>query len=427
MTSSRRSCRRGPRLLLALLAACALQARAEPVPDLDLPPPARVRELLLTRAEVQAAQAALAADAAEAQRQRRGPAEFSVRATGQDRGVREAGLPGQHWREGQLALERPLRSAAKARQDGTLADAIEALARVERADVLHEASRTLLRTWTEWLRERGTVVLWREQLQAQDTLLSTAERRVRVGDAARTELRLQEASRAQVQAQLAAAELREQVARATLELHYPGLAEGAGLPRAPQEDDLPPGGEARVLADLEERSHAWRAARARAALARERAARVALDQRPDPTVGVHLGSERGGAERLVGVSVSLPLAGAARSDATRSALARADEAERRAEAVALQVRTQARADWLSARSALALWRSAEEARRRYAETVAMLERGWQLGELSQGDVLAARRQLVDAALAELAARVDARHAALRLRVDLHTLWDLDEE
>jgi hypothetical protein len=33
---------------------------------------------------------------------------------------------------------------------------------------------------------------------------------------------------------------------------------------------------------------------------------------------------------------------------------------------------------------------------------------------------------VDAALAELSARAEARHAALRLQLDLHRLWDLDD-
>lgn len=415
------------RPLLSVLALC-LGTSAGAQPATDLPAPDLARRVVLERPDVRATEAALAAERADAQRQRRGPAEFTVRATGQQRRVTEAALPRERWTEGQLALERPLRSSGKAAQDAAVAQAMESLAVLERADALHEAGRSLLRAWYDWLRERGAVALWQEQAAAQQGLLDIAQRRVRVGDAARVEQRLQEAALAQVRAALVAAQAREQVARATLAQAWPGLdLQAPPAPRAPSDTDLPGRREDEVMQDLLERSHEWRMARARAQLARERASRTAQETRPDPTAGLFVGSERGGAERLVGVSLSLPLGGAARADATRAALARADEAERRAEGVQRKVRAEAAASWLSARAALAAWRGADEARRRYAETAAMLERGWQLGELAQGDVLAARRQLAEAALAELQARTEARHAAERLRLDLHDLWDFDDE
>lgn len=393
----------------------------------DLPPESRVREALLARPHVRAALAAVEAERAEAQRLRRGPEEFVLRAGVQQRRADEAGAAiatPRRFAETQIALERPWRSAAKAAQDETIGRAALELARTEAADAAHEASRALLREWFDWLRERGTVALWREQLRTQEQLLAQAGRRVKAGDAARTELRLQEAAWAQVGASLAAAVLREASARAALDLNYPGLtALAPAMPRLPQAQDLAFAADDGLEAMLEEGSHELRAAQAREQLAQARANRVALDARPDPTFGLHIGSERAGAERIVGVSVSIPLAGAARTDAARSAAARADEAALRREAVRLKVRTQARADRLAARAALDVWRRQEDARARLFDTAALLQRGWELGELPQSDALVARRQYVEAALAELAARTEARHAALRLQLDLHRIWD----
>lgn len=412
-------------VLLAVQAA----AQGAPAPQ-DLPPEARVREALLARPQVRAARAAIEAERAEAQRLRRGPEEFVLRAGAQQRRAEEAGaaVPARRrYAETQIALERPWRSAAKAAQDETIGRAALELARIEAADAAHEASRALLREWFDWLRERGAVALWQEQLRTQEQLVAHAGKRVKVGDAARTELRVQEAARAQVAASLAGALSREATARAGLDLNYAGLtALAPTAPDLPHAEDFAPAADAGLDAVLEERSHELRAAQAREQLARARADRVALDVRPDPTFGVHIGSERAGAERIVGVSVAIPLAGAARTEAARSAAARADEAALRREAVRLKVRMQATADRLTARSALDVWRRQDDARAHWAETVALLQRGWELGELPQADALVARRQYVEAALAELAARTEARHAALRLQLDLHSLWDVDD-
>jgi hypothetical protein len=48
-----------------------------------------------------------------------------------------------------------------------------------------------------------------------------------------------------------------------------------------------------------------------------------------------------------------------------------------------------------------------------------------LGELGPSDVFHVRLDYVDAALAELAVSTQARHAVLRLQLDLHRLAELD--
>lgn len=426
---------RSPTLLvMTVLAAALLQMRPARAATDDLPPAAQVGPLILARPEVHSARFALQADQAEAERLRAGPHEYTVRLAGQQRRATDA-LDGgrsvnRHFGEAQLALERTLRLGAKSAQDAALGEAAVALARMRQADAIHETTRTLLRAWYDWLRERATTALWREQLAAQQDLLRQTERRVQAGDAARTELSLLQAGTAQMQASLAAAQAREESARAALDVHYPGLTQTAPLDLSqPAATDLPGSNTQadRVVQQLVDLSHEWRVARLQADLARERARRTVLDKRPDPTVGVYAASERGGAERVIGVSINLPLPGAARDSGARAALAWSDEAEQQAEAVHLKVRAEAQSQWVAAHAAFATWQRQAEARERTGQALRAVVRGWELGEYGQPEVLLARRQFIDAAAAEVGARSEARYAAQRLHLDLHEILEFDAE
>ena len=420
-------------LTLALLAAHAvLTAHAAESPVDELPPVELVRQHILARPEVRAATAAQQADQADAARLKAGPHEFTVRVAGQQRRTSDTLADGltdrQRYNETQLSLERTLRSSSKASQDAAIGEAAIKLAQIRRADAIHESSRALLRAWVDWLREQATVKLWQAQVADQAELTRQAERRVKAGDAARTELRLQEASAAQVQASLISAQANEAAARALLDTRFPGLTASAPAElRAPSQADFPTEPGTTITQWLEERSHEWRLAQLQADLVRARAQRISLDKAADPTLGVYAASERGGAERVLGVSLSMPFAGEARSAAARQAQAMSLEAEQQAEVVRQKVRTEAATAWLTAQSALSAWQSQDQARQRHEQLLKTMVRGWQLGEYSQADVLLARRQFMDAALAEIQARAQARHAALRLRLDLHDTWEFDDE
>lgn len=417
-------------LTLALLVTPPAFA-AEPPAD-ELPPEALVRQHILARPEVRAATAAQQADQADADRLKAGPHEFTMRLAGQQRRTSDKLADGltdrQRYNETQLSLERTLRSTGKASQDAAIGDAAIKLAQIRRADAIHESSRALLRAWVDWLREQATVKLWQSQVADQAELTRQAERRVKAGDAARTELRLQEAGAAQVQASLISAQASEATARALLDTQFPGLTASAQIElRAPSQADFPAEPGTTITQWLEERSHEWRMAQLQAELVRARAQRINLDKTADPTVGVYAASERGGAERVLGVSLSLPFAGEARSAAARQAQAMSLEAEQQAEFVRQKVRTEAASAWLTAQSALSAWQSQDQARQRHEQLLKTMVRGWQLGEYSQADLLLARRQFMDAALAEIQARAQARHAALRLKLDLHDTWEFDDE
>ncbi|SDP77927.1 hypothetical protein SAMN04488595_12255, partial [Ralstonia sp. 25mfcol4.1] len=53
-------------------------------------------------------------------------------------------------------------------------------------------------------------------------------------------------------------------------------------------------------------------------------------------------------------------------------------------------------------------------------------RAYRAGESGLAELLAVRRSLADALLAERLARVDALEADSRLNLDLHRMWDLDD-
>jgi outer membrane protein TolC len=404
---------------------------AEPLPS-DLPAEAVLRAHILQQPDVLGASSALRADQAESDRLQAGPHEFNVRLSAQRRRSTEPMVDGtnsrQHFMESQLAVERTVRAWGKADQDEKLGQATIALGQMRRADAIHEASRRFLRTWMDWQRESATARLWQEQVQAQAELTRIAQQRVKAGDAARTEWRQQEAMAAQLQTEAVQARARAAALQAILDTRYPGLtasAQPALLP--PTAADLPGVDVPTLAQQLRERSHEARLARLQAELAEAQARRIQLERRADPTLGVYAASERGGAERLLGISVSMPISGAARSAADRQAQAQAQQALQASQLVDQRVHAEALAACLDARASYEIWTHQLEALRRQEEVLQTTVKGWQLGEFSQADVLLARRQYTDAALAEIKARTEARHNALRIKLDLHDIWEFDEE
>ena len=419
-------------LAVSVAAAMVCQpALAEPSTDSDLPDPVLVRQLLLNRPEVLAANAADKADRAEADRLRAGPYEYTVRLTGQQRRASdvatEGGITRSRYTEGQLALERTLRAPGKSEVDEQVGTATIDLATLRREDAIHEAARAMLRSWVDWLRDRAVVQLWQDQVQAQQDLVRMAGRRVRAGDAAQLELKAQEAALIQTQAQLVAAQASEASSRALLQQHYPGLdARPADLAR-PSDAEAPKGDDAAMVDLLESRSHELQLARREAQLAEVKARKQGMEQRTDPTVGVFASSERGGAEKVLGVSFSLPIGGEARSAASRQAQAQAVQAQEAFRIVQMKVRAEAASTWMRGRALRQSWVLQDAAKAQQQAVLKTTLKGWELGEFSQADAVLARKQYVEAALAEVQARADARHASLRLRLDLHELWEYDDE
>ncbi|WP_088164656.1 TolC family protein [Delftia sp. K82] len=409
----------------ALLCACAVQAQAQG----HLPPEAAVREALARSPAVQAADAAQRGAAARAQALRAGPHETVVRASGQRRWVHDGS--GQRFTEGQIAIERPLRLGGKAESDAQLAEATQAASRVAAQDVRHEAARQLLALWFAAQRAGQAQQTARDNADAAAELARVTERRLRAGDAARLDAELAAAEHARMQAALATAQAAYQAAQADLQARFPGLEaartkEGEAAPPLLDLPSLPQQPPAQLRLRYIEHSHEYLLAQAEETLALRQARRADLERRPDPTVGVFATSERGGSERIAGVSLSVPLGSVHRQAQADQALADADAALSRRLAAERRLGAEFDVLW----SLLAGKRAAAQAQARAATlqqgAADRALRAYRAGESGLTELLAVRRTLAEALLAERLARSEALEGDSRLRLDLHELWDFDD-
>ena len=408
-----------PVLLLALLAVPALALDLADAPD--LPRRAEVIEALRGSPLVRAAGSQIDAEEARARRLSAGPHEWTVRLTDQQRRVR--GTPDARYNEWDLGLERALRLPGKGELDRQLGAAGIASAKVGRGDALHEASRALLAGWFDWLREEAGTDQWRRQRDILARQAKAVQRRTELGDAPRLERLQADAALAQAEAQVAQAQGRAQVAAESLRRLYPTLT----LP-APATDRPPPavdGDAAGWIATILEHNHELGVARAESTRARVQASRADAELRPDPSVGVRMARDRDGEERILGLTVSVPLSGAGRRADADAALALAEAGSWREAAVLRKVEAEAAALHRRARASHAGWQSQQLAADALTQSADLTERAWQLGEGSLAETLTARRLAHEARLAARLAGLDASEARYRLLLDAHQLWPLD--
>jgi outer membrane protein TolC len=388
-----------------------------------LPAEAAVRDAVGQSPEVNTAEARRDAVLARADGIRAGTAEAVLRAIGQGRQVR---APSELHAEGQLALERPLRLWGKADADGALADATVESGRLAVMDARHEVSRQILSLWFGALRAQQVRLAAQGNESLAAELAAITARRVQAGDAARMDHELSLAERARTAAALASARSAEASAQAELRARFPGLGVPGSLPADERPHTLSddPAGALRIR--YVEDSHEFRLAQSEETQALRQARRTDLERKPDPTVGMFVAVERGGAERIAGVSISMPLGSAHRRSAAVAAAADAEAAARHRQAVERRLGAEfevlyrglegKRAAAIAQAEALALQRSA----------AARAGRAYAAGETGLAELLMIRRALADTTLAERVALVDALEADSRLRLDLHRMWDFDD-
>ena len=389
-----------------------------------LPPEAAARAAVAQSPTVQAADAARRSAQARADGLRAGPHETVMRATGQRRWVRDGS--GQRFSEGQIAIERPLRLWGKAEADADLAAATQSTGDIAAQDARHETARQLLALWFAALRAGQVRQAAQDNGGAATELARITERRVRAGDAAKLEAELAAAEQARMQAQLASAEAVEKAALAELRARFPGLDTVPGDTVAAPLPDLPAQSPAELRARYIARSHEYLLAQAEETLALRQARRTDLERRPDPTVGIFATSERGGAERIAGVSFSLPLGSVQRKAQAATALADADAALSRRLAAEQRLGAQFDVLWSQLSGQRAAARAQSEAAQLQRSAAERALRAYRAGESGLTELLAVRRALADAMLAERLARSEALETGSRLRLDLHEMWDFDD-
>ncbi|MBP8134091.1 MAG: TolC family protein [Zoogloea sp.] len=412
-------------LLALVLAALPLMATAadNPADAADLPPRAQVLEVLSSSPLVRAAGSVIEAEEARSRRLAAGTHEWTVRLTDQRRTVRAT--PDGRFNEWNVGVERALRLPGKGELDRQLGAAGIASAQISRGDALHEASRMLLSGWFEWLRERAAAEQWSRQRDILARQAQVVGRRVELGDAPRLERLQADAALAQADAQLAQALGRAEVAAEQLRRLYPALSLPTQLA-----DVAPPAVEPDAgnwVNAILEHNHELGVARSESARARIQATRADAERRPDPSVGVHMANDRGGEERIVGLTLSIPLPGEGRRADADMAVASAQASAHREAGVLRRVEAEAATVYRRATAAHAGWQSQKLAAEALGHSADLTERAWQLGEGSLTDTLAARRLAHEARLSARFAQLDASEARYRLLLDAHRLWPLDTD
>lgn len=408
-------------LLILLLVLWQQQAQANDPPD--LPPTAMVERVLAGYPGVLAAQATIRLEQANRERLAAGIYETTLRLDHQRRSV--AGDARASYGEWGVALERPLRLPAKARLDERLGEAGVEGARLALGDARHEASRLLLASWFDFLRAMRLLASKRAQRDALAATREAVAKRVAAGDAPRLAQAHAEAALAQAEAEIAQAEFALEKARAELVRRFPGLELPAAVPVV--EPPRLEGDAETWIERILDHNHELAVARAETRRARFSVARAEADLLPDPIVGLRYARERGGEERITGLSIAWPLGGRARSAHVEAARAQAALAASREAQVEMRLRLEAENRYHQARSAWQSYLEARKAAEALQRIADLSHRAYTLGEADLGEVLLARRQAAEALAAAELARLSAAEAVYRLRLDAHALWPVSAE
>lgn len=412
------------RLFLACAAmVAAAQAGASDTADHgDLPPAAQVEQAIHGHPMVEAAMAGVRAEDAHRARLEAGPHEFALKLSGQRRRDR---LLDTGYREHEVGVERAIRLPGKAATDAELGAVGVEHARFALGDALHETGRTLLKSWFDWQREMAAVREWAAQVAILQRQAEAVTKRVEAGDAARVDALLAEAQLAQAQAQLAQAETRRDHAAIEIRQVFPAITLPERVePSAPLAvGGTPDDWRQRIIEHNHELKVATLATRRSQLVAR----RLDADRTADPTLGVRLASERDGQERIVGLQLTIPLAGTARAAGARAGAAEADATGAREALVRARVEAEARRTVAAAYGSHAQWRRQSDVAKRMEDNANLLDKAWRLGEGQFGELLTARRQAIEAKLAASLAQLDANEARYRLLLDAHELWPLDDD
>ena len=407
--------------LLGSLGSHVLAAEQTPY----LPPADLVAKVLRANPMVQASTSQIRVEEANRSRLEAGSYEWNIRLGGQQRRSNPPVSPEERFGEWNAALERPLRLPGKAADDAELGSAGVALAETARGDALHETGRALLKSWFLWLKESATATQWDSQLRLLSKQSTATQRRQQLGDAARLEALQADAATAQAEAQATQARSRKENAAADLQRRYPGLP--LSEPASPTEQSAIQGSADEWIDQILAHSHELGMARAETRKAQIAVTRSDRDKIPDPTFGVHMSTERGGEDHIVGAYISIPLPGGGRRAAADGAVAQAAAASHREASVRQKVAAEAAALYQSASTAVVTWQANRSAADRLTRAADMTARAYALGEGNLSDMLTARRLANESQLSARLSQLEAFEFRYRLLLDAHRLWVLKEE
>lgn len=393
-----------------------------------LPPEPAVREALLTSPLIQAARARKQGWVARARGIEAGPAEFTLRSTGQRR---RDGAIGTQMFESMVSIERPVRFWGKRGLDADLSAQTQAYADVEYADALYQGARELMRLWFVHLRaladQRNAAIAF--------DLASRMQRLTQVqfkqGEISQLDRELADAEFERISATLAVADAQLASAAAAFTRRYPEVrlttrqspalrpAAFTTLPMFDASLDA-------LRSEFLQKNRELNMMRSDAQRLRMVADRALRERLPDPTVGVFSGRERAGAETISGVMLSIPIPGAARWHNASAAVADAQAANDRVLLAEQQLGAMFEAMWLQFQHKREAAENLKSAAQRQALAAEKSVKAYTLGEGSLSGVLLIARQASDNLTAAERMQLDVAELMGFIVLDLQRLWNFGD-
>lgn len=326
-------------------------------------------------------------------------------------------------RDWSLGLSRGLRLPDKAEAADAWGQRQRERADAQLAVSWLELGRALVQDAGECLLASRQAQLWWAHWQLQQEQHRNVSRRHELGDAARQDVILLDAARSQAESSWLQARQQAQLAEARWRARHPGIA----VPQWSQAEPLlsgdPPAAQTAEAIEARLMVHpAARKAELDAAVAAAQSRHADTDRRPDPTVGVQVGRDANGAERVWGVNVSWPLGGVVRSRQAEAAAAEARAAEAGLDEVRRELRLSLQRWADDVGMANQAWQAQALAASQTAAAAQALRKGQELGHVGVGEVLLMQRQLIEQQQAEAAALVQAWQARTRWALESGVKW-----
>lgn len=350
----------------------------------------------------------------------RSPYEWTARATTQQRSVQD----GSRYTEWNIGVERPIRLFNKANIDKDLGQTVVLESEAMYGEAIHEAARELAGLWVNWLTAENTLQLENRNLQSLENSFAAVEKRTRAGDASALELNLARAELIEQKRLTLEARTEALASYTRLTNRFPGFQQQASAIPDPialvQESTY---WKNRVLSESDE----LKLAELKVRKASVQAERLKAERVPDPTMGIFTASEVGGRERLVGVSLSMPIPTGLRNARAAKALSEVEVLKKELEMTKRQLETEVTTLLVTTQGMYDNYGFSYENVQAMERNAQLVQRAYSLGETDLQSLLIARRQAISANNNLLKARSTALKSYLELLVNAHLIWGLEHE
>ncbi|MEZ5475562.1 MAG: TolC family protein [Steroidobacteraceae bacterium] len=389
-----------------LVAVFALWCTDLALAAVPLPPEDALGRSVAAAPETRAARSRLLQARSEARLSALGPYEWTLSGAGVKRDIEGEG----RFNEWDTALERPVRLPGKAALDRELGKLMIVRAAAELQVVERTTRLAILDAWFACVGAAERAQLLEQDRSYMQGVYDAVAIRRRGGDLAELDEALASAELATANAGTTAARMQAADAARALATRLDVTSCAVESWDAPPETTVGTASLGVTADDGVAADPAVRVSAAIAELASVGAERTRRDRWPDPTLAATYGRERGGVERLGGLSISVPLGVRRRA----AEIAKAEAAAAVAAAEHDTARANSRREWLARSAALRrsheVWLALAAAEAHQRRAADLTRHAFELGELSLAESLIVRRVALQARVAEREAALAAWHA-----------------